>query len=592
MLDSGLVCVTSSSLPILNERRRSGSPMRREASPILLTILAVVVLANGCQCFEPVAPFSDAGGGDAATAQLTDGGTDATKPADAGADAGSARDGGAIGEDAGLDASVAPTDAGAVNLDSGSAFDGGTPPFDAGMSADSGSCGELGEHCCTGGSCLRGCCDPASFVCQSVGTPCDGGLVCTGANTCGPCGGNGQPCCAGGTCNGTGITCQGSLCQPCGAPGQGCCPGDLCSSGCCDLSVGACVVEGSLCGTNQICTGSGCASCGGPYEMICGGTNPCYGGACPAANNVFNAYEVCVPGGDDAPTNGSPSVCYFEAPSGDFWLCGDATAGAYLCCQSQTCTGTGECCVGGLCIAPGDACGDDLGTCTAGSCVSSSAACGGVGQACCTGTWADAAFCTSSDTVCVPSSAGTNQCATCGNPGQPCCDGNFCSNGGCCNDANVCVVPGTPCGDGVCTTAAPLVASCGGCGALGQLPCATSSNLWCSSPSTSPQTQPSGASLCAACGGVGEPCCPAPGGGGGYCGKPLFCLADGTCGCGENEQPCCANAVGYESCNFGACPATGVCLCGAKGQSCCGTVPGTWYCDPPLTCSGEGGTCG
>jgi hypothetical protein len=168
--------------------------------------------------------------------------------------------------------------------------------------------------------------------------------------------------------------------------------------------------------------------------------------------------------------------------------------------------------------------------------------CGALGQRCCPGHPAgghEADFCTDAQSVCVAA-----LCAACGADGQPCCDGNQCAQGGCCDHSasprGTCIGAGGVCPNGAGNCAAGLCDNGSArCGDTVNGPCAGGTG--CTAPSTVLTTTVNG-DACAPCGAAGAACC--LGANGGWCGNPLACAADGTCGtCGSPARQCCRSST-------------------------------------------------
>ena len=140
------------------------------------------------------------------------------------------------------------------------------------LNTDTDNCGDLGNVCGEGETCLSGMCS-----CGSPGNRCGAGEACCGG-TCSDttsdpmnCGGCGM------ACGEEGLSCENSMCscggQVCtaptmGAPGQSCCMGEDGTLGCVDNTNENCACMG-MCENGDECTAS--AGLGGGDLAVCCG---------------------------------------------------------------------------------------------------------------------------------------------------------------------------------------------------------------------------------------------------------------------------------------------------------------------------------
>ena len=148
-----------------------------------------------------------------------------------------------------------------------------------------------GTVCCDPTTtCCNGSCVTTSTLCGSGGaTCCSSGTVCQNGN-CVACGDIGQPCCTGGTCPSIGTDCCNGIC--CGRAAPHCCngaceeccsdtncTGGVCCNGTCCAS-GICC-NGTCCSSGTVCQNGSCVTCGDVGLPCCtGGTCPLVGAAC------------------------------------------------------------------------------------------------------------------------------------------------------------------------------------------------------------------------------------------------------------------------------------------------------------------------
>ncbi|MBI5481522.1 MAG: hypothetical protein HY906_21880 [Deltaproteobacteria bacterium] len=156
-------------------------------------LAVLLALASGCRFDVDGLAFEEEGGvavdAPAAEARAQDG-----EPRDAPAPL-----------DAGPGDTITATDAAGTD---GNAAD--AAPQDAPPGADAPPpCGNAGEDCCSGNTCLTS------------------DLRCSGG-TCEHCGDEGEQCCAGDACGAEDLRCSGGACEHCGAAGERCCPGSKC----------------------------------------------------------------------------------------------------------------------------------------------------------------------------------------------------------------------------------------------------------------------------------------------------------------------------------------------------------------------------
>jgi Stigma-specific protein, Stig1 len=422
---------------------------------------------------------------------------------------------------------------------------------------DSPNCGQCGNRCVAGTSCVNGHC-----VCPSGQTNCNGVCVDTKSDPkhCGSCTNvcpEGQTCSGGqctcfsgqsdcsGTCTnlksdsnncgkcgnvcGSGKTCLDSHCeqQPCPS-GQA-----ICSGTCTPLqddpnNCGSC---GNVCGSGQTCVhGTCCSACNGVCVDIkadpnncgscghaCGSGQTCVNGSCCSACN-----GVCVDMNTDPNHCGS---CATVCPSGQ------------VCSSGQCICSDGRAPCGGTCCASGYSCMNEI------CCLSGQTNCGG---------------------VCVDMNSDPNHCGSCT---TVCPSGQVCSSGQC-----ICADGQAPCGESKTCCASGYSCVSGMCCPSGQTPC----NGACVDMKNDPNHCGSCTTVCAS----GQTCS------GGQC----IC-ADGQAPCGESKT-CCAS--GY-SCVSGMCCLSGQTACNGacvdinNDPNHCGSC--TTVCPSGQTCSGGQCTC-
>ncbi|MCB9593508.1 MAG: hypothetical protein H6719_12310 [Sandaracinaceae bacterium] len=441
----------------------------------------------------------------------------------------------------------------------------------AGACACGGSDGGVGRGtACPGQRCCSGSCRPLGTVtnCSDCGDACggnetcfgtgpwscrcDGGLRCSGSNTCCPgdggcvntntdvtnCGGCGRDCGAGETCttgtcrcNGGAACTGGQVCcgaagcrntmgtstAHCGGCGISCQMNEMCAAGACTCGpVTGMSGSGRACAVGQTCCpGSGncvdmmtdvnnCGGCG----VTCGAGEMCSGGRCTCAGTMGS-----VGGGSACP--GTPTCCPGVG-------CRDLTSDNNNCGMcGMMCTG-GTSCMGSSCSGCDgmSMCGGGTTCCSPAGCRNTNndpAHCGGCGLSCGGGgTGGTAETCSSGICRCGPSmgaGGGADACTA----GQACCP----SNGG-------------------CSTLATDPANCGACGAS----CGTG-----------------GAGSAETCSGSRCRCGPSMGG-----------MTPGTDACGGGTPDCCPSTgctnVGTDVNNCGACGT----VCMGATPDCCGAM--------------------
>jgi hypothetical protein len=276
------------------------------------------------------------------------------------------------------------------------------------------------------------------------------------------------------------------------------------------------------------------------------------------------------------------------APSGGTGGAGSGGGGSP--CQGAACPSCGlpglPCCGIGTCSGTGAACDDDDGayTCTA---------CGGPGEPCCATGPACATGTSCQNQICQCTGAG---CAACGGAGEPCCTttpacpaGTVCGFSGC----QPCGGPGQPC----CTDGTACAGN--GCCLAGRC---VSDGEACTLPSASYGVCAQGS---CGCGNLNQPCCPTSNGVQRTCvdASGMLCLYSNTdqsytcVSCGGANEPCCNGPAGPCT-GTNVCdqmPATPTCLpCGIDGNPCCANnkcATSTACCsDDPYSASG--GRCG
>jgi len=238
-------------------------------------------------------------------------------------------------------------------------------------------CGECGNACGLGESCIDGVCDT---VCDSGSTNCGGVCVDTDTSSahCGECD---SACpagevCTGGTCE---VVCGGST-------------DTLCGDACIDLTRNPlhCGVCDNACAAGEVCSGGTCTlSCGGSTPTRCGDacvdtdTNPLHCGACDSA---CASGEVCDSGSCVLHCSTGLTDCTGSCLDLDTDPdhCGDCDT---ACADPANATGV---CVSGACdivctgtyrdcnVDPGDGCELDVGA-------DDLANCGACGAVCDTG---------------------------------------------------------------------------------------------------------------------------------------------------------------------------------------------------------------
>ncbi len=336
-----------------------------------------------------------------------------------------------------------------------------TAPCDDGLfcnGADTcggGTCTHAGNPCTGGSECADtcneaadNCFDPAGTACTSDGNvctndQCNGSGACTHPN-------NTAPCDDGLFCTGADI-CSGGACTHAGSPcagGPEC--ADTCNEAadnCFDAAGTACTSDGNVC-TNDQCNGTGActhpnntASC--DDGLFCNGADTCSGGTCAA-----HAGNPCAGGPECADTcNEAADNCFDPA--------GTACTSDGNVCTNDQCNGTGACthpnntapCNDGLFCNGSD-------TCSGGTCTHTGNPCTGGPE--CADTCNEAADncfdpagtgCTSDGNVCTNDQCnGTGACAH-PNNAAPCDDGLFCNGADTCS-GGACTHAGDPCTGG------------------------------------------------------------------------------------------------------------------------------------------------
>lgn len=393
-----------------------------------------------------------------------------------------------------------------------------------------GSCsGHSGDPCPSLGECNNATCDEgadncaasAGTGCSSDGNPCTDD-ICDGSGGCVHVN-NAAPCNDGLACNGA-DTCGGGTCSV--HAGDPCAGGPECNNTCnpdgsCHVAAGtACTDDGNVC-TNDQCDGSG--SCSHPANtapcsdgLFCTGTDTCADGACSAhtgdpCSGGAECNDVCSEAADNC------AVSAGTACTDDLNFCtNDECNGSGACAHPNNaepcndgvfCNGGADTCSGGSCsVHSGDPCstgGECNNQCNelANTCFSSpETSCTDDGNVCtndlCDGGGAclhpnntascdDSLFCNGTDTcgdgACVhagnPCSGGSecsdacNESAdNCFDPADTSCtsDGNVCTDDAC-DGSGTCAHPNNtaPCDDGLFCNVGEVCAggSCGG-GAL------------------------------------------------------------------------------------------------------------------------------
>jgi hypothetical protein len=224
-------------------------------------------------------------------------------------------------------------------------------------------CGDSGEPCCEGDTCLDCCaCAPDGIcrVCGRVDGPCCEGGICDEMSVCGSddychsCGLDGEVCCQGETCRIDWAFCGADgLCHQCGYADEPCCEGDLCSDGYLCGVDGLCQAcggrnqsccEGRVCGEGKICTTEDlCVECGS-YDEPC-----CTGDVCDEGY-VCEPDGTCSSCGSYIPCEGNTcNEGYYYDEADD--KCYPYGRPNYRCREGNQCDGWFEC-QEGLCVNP------------------------------------------------------------------------------------------------------------------------------------------------------------------------------------------------------------------------------------------------
>ncbi len=432
------------------------------------------------------------------------------------------------------------------------------------------------------GDCAESC-DEGADNClapDTIGSGCDDGLFCSGADTCdgaGACVGAGDPC--------AGADGDGDCAESCDEGADNCLAPDAAASACDD---------GLFCTVTDTCDGAG----------TCGGT----GDPCPGPDGDGNCSESCDEGADNCSAN-------------------DAAASA--CDDGLFCTATDTCDGGGSCLGAGDPCpgadgdGDCAESCdegadnclapdTGGSACSDGTFCNGTetcdGAGSCGASTGDPCSGPDGDGDCAEScDEGADNCLAPDTGGSSCTDGSFCNGTETCDGAGSCgASTGDPCtgpdGDGNCAESCDegadncLAPDTGGSACTDGTFCNGTETCdgagSCGASTGDPCSGPDGDGDCAESCDEGADNCLAPDTIGSSCTDGAFCNGTETCdgagSCAASTGDPCPGADGDGDCAESCDESADNCLASDPAASAC--TDGA-FCNGTETCDGAG-SCG